>query len=214
MEAKMKLTDTQLMILSKASQREDRAVECPSNLKRGALKAFVTKLLDRGLVNEVAATRGMPAWRQDDDGGSFGLVITRAGLNAIAAEPDEPAAAEPAAGDVQAKSGSGVRGRKPRAKPISGAAPAGERRTAPVKHTRKQGEFRAGSKQALILSMLQRKTGANLADLVSATGWLPHTTRAALTGLRKRGHVLERSRPEGKLSVYRVVQRSAQSTAA
>jgi len=84
----MKLTDTQLMMLSKASQRDDRAVECPSNLKRGALKAVVTKLLDRGLVNEVAAKRGMPAWRQDDDGGSFALVITRTGLKAIAAEPD------------------------------------------------------------------------------------------------------------------------------
>ena len=78
----------------------------------------------------------------------------------------------------------------------------------------KQGQFRADSKQALILSMLQRKTGANLADLVSATGWLPHTTRAALTGLRKRGYVLERSRAEGKPSIYRVAQGPAQSTAA
>jgi hypothetical protein len=76
-------------------------------------------------------------------------------------------------------------------------------------------EFRAGSKQALVLSMLQRKVGTSLADLVSATGWLPHTTRAALTGLRKRGYVLERSRPEeSKPSVYRVVEHPAQSTAA
>jgi len=35
---------------------------------------------------------------------------------------------------------------------------------------------------------------------------LPHTTRAALTGLRNRGYGLERSRPEeGKPSVYRIV---------
>ena len=89
------------------------------------------------------------------------------------------------------------------------AAPA-----SPLAKDTKPAEFRAGSKQALVLSMLQRKVGASLADLASATGWLPHTTRAALTGLRKRGYVLERSRAEGKPSIYRVAQGPAQSTAA
>jgi hypothetical protein len=28
--------------------------------------------------------------------------------------------------------------------------------------------------------------------MVEATGWLPHTTRAALTGLRKKGHAVDR----------------------
>jgi len=32
---------------------------------------------------------------------------------------------------------------------------------------------------------------------VAATGWLPHTTRAALTGLRKKGHAIARDRVEG-----------------
>jgi hypothetical protein len=83
----------------------------------------------------------------------------------------------------------------------------------PAKGT-KPAEFRAGSKQVVILSMLQRKGGASITDLVSATGWLPHTTRAALTGLRKRGCLLERSQPEeGKPSVYRVVRGAAQSAA-
>ena len=38
---------------------------------------------------------------------------------------------------------------------------------------------------------------------MAATGWLPHTTRAALTGLRKRGYAIERSAGEGG-SVYRI----------
>jgi len=38
-----------------------------------------------------------------------------------------------------------------------------------------------------VIEMLSRSGGASLADLIAATGWLPHTTRAALTGLRKRG---------------------------
>jgi DNA-binding MarR family transcriptional regulator len=208
MEAKMaNLSNTQLMMLSKASQREDRAVECSSNLKRGAVKAVVTKLLDRELVNEVAAKRGMPVWRQDDDGGSVALVITRAGLKAIGADAGEADADEPRLKDDETEA--------PRARPKGrGTRESGRDAPSAPPATGTKPEFRAGSKQALILSMLQRKTGANLADLVSATGWLPHTTRAALTGLRKRGYVLERSRAEGKPSIYRVAQGPAQSTAA
>ena len=53
--------------------------------------------------------------------------------------------------------------------------------------------------------MLQRGDGATLTELVAATGWLSHTTRAALTGLRKRGYsiVIDRTdKPRG--SVHRI----------
>ena len=40
---------------------------------------------------------------------------------------------------------------------------------------------------ARVLELLQRDCGATLEELIAATDWLPHTTRAALTGLRKRG---------------------------
>src|SRR5688572_21556978 len=53
---------------------------------------------------------------------------------------------------------------------------------------------RAGSKQAIVLDLLDRPQGATLDELVAATGWLPHTTRAALTGFRKRGFELERNK--------------------
>jgi hypothetical protein len=33
---------------------------------------------------------------------------------------------------------------------------------------------------------MERVTGATVDDMVGATGWLPHTTRAALTGLRRK----------------------------
>jgi hypothetical protein len=48
---------------------------------------------------------------------------------------------------------------------------------------------RTGSKRALVIGLLQRAKGATLDELVEATGWLPHTTRAAPTGLRN-GEVL------------------------
>ncbi|HKX80142.1 MAG TPA: DUF3489 domain-containing protein [Novosphingobium sp.] len=41
--------------------------------------------------------------------------------------------------------------------------------------------------------------------MVDATGWLPHTTRAALTGLRKKGHVIEKSKRDD-VTCYRVVE--------
>src|SRR5215213_6396592 len=59
------------------------------------------------------------------------------------------------------------------------------------------------TKQALIIGLLQRQEGATLADLVAATGWLPHTTRAALTRLRQAGHVLEKTKGETG-AVYRI----------
>ena len=59
------------------------------------------------------------------------------------------------------------------------------------------------TKQALIMALLQRPEGASLADLVAATGWLPHTTRAALTRLRQAGHVLDKTTSEAG-AVYRI----------
>ena len=55
---------------------------------------------------------------------------------------------------------------------------------------------RGGTKIAQVIELLQRGDGATLAELVAATGWLPHTTRAALTGLRKRGYAVGIDRAE------------------
>jgi hypothetical protein len=59
------------------------------------------------------------------------------------------------------------------------------------------------TKAGTVLALLGREEGATLADLIAATGWLPHTTRAALTGLRKKGHVIEKSK-RGEQTCYRV----------
>ena len=45
-----------------------------------------------------------------------------------------------------------------------------------------------------VIALLKRDVGATLEEMVTATGWLPHTTRAALTGLKKKGHVIERDK--------------------
>ena len=64
-------------------------------------------------------------------------------------------------------------------------------------------EVIVSSKVSQVLDLLRRPAGASIEELVAATGWLPHTTRAALTGLRKKGHTLISEKAEG-LRRYRI----------
>src|SRR6202790_5829850 len=79
----MKLTDTQLMLLSAASQREEHGIELGPNLKGGAAQKLVRKLLTESLIEEVRTVGSLPVWRRDDDNQSLALGITRHGLAAI-----------------------------------------------------------------------------------------------------------------------------------
>lgn len=54
------------------------------------------------------------------------------------------------------------------------------------------------TKTSIIVDLLKREQGASLGELIAATDWLPHTTRAALTGLRKKGHVVTRTKVDSK----------------
>jgi hypothetical protein len=62
---------------------------------------------------------------------------------------------------------------------------------------------RTGTKTEAVLELLNRTEGATPAELIEATGWLPHTTRAALTGLRKKGHAIQRTK-RGDQTCYRI----------
>jgi hypothetical protein len=79
----MKLSDTQLVILSQAAQRDDSAIVLPEKLKGGAAKKVVNRLLEQGLIAECAAGGGLPVWHQAEDGQRIALVVTAAGLAAI-----------------------------------------------------------------------------------------------------------------------------------
>jgi DNA-binding MarR family transcriptional regulator len=58
---------------------------------------------------------------------------------------------------------------------------------------------------AQVIEMLRAAEGATIAELAEAMGWLPHTTRAVLTGLRKRGYALRLDRSDaGRRSAYRI----------
>lgn len=59
------------------------------------------------------------------------------------------------------------------------------------------------TKVGLLLALIGRPDGAAISDLIEATGWLPHTVRAALTGLRRKGHAICRSVRDGR-SCYHI----------
>jgi hypothetical protein len=175
-----KLTDTQLIVLSKAAARDDGLATVPNKMNKPAASKVGASLVARKLMREVRAKPGMPIWREDEDDRPISLVITRAGREAIGVDED----------------GAGSEGKR-RAGTVAAATGAG---------TRPSGLPRAGSKQALVVEMLSAKGGTTLDSLSEATGWLPHTTRAALTGLRKRGYAIVREGREGKTSIYRVAK--------
>jgi hypothetical protein len=161
----------------------------PDKMKGAILGKVSEKLVKLGLVREIRAKAGTPVWRRDDSRQSYALKLTAAGLKAIVVDDASEQAVEPKEAPQQ----------RPRPNPdatkASGPERMGERAQAITP--------RAGSKLARVIDLLRRSEGATIPNLIEATGWLPHTTRAALTGLRKRGYAVARERIEGGDSVYR-----------
>jgi Protein of unknown function (DUF3489) len=187
----VKLTDAQLLMMSAAAQRMDRCLSAPPTIKGAALSKVSPKLAKLGLVREIEAKPGAPIWRRDDAGQGYALKLTAAGLKAIALDEGSPDAIEHGgAPQPQAKNGASP---DERGHPALVATP------------------RDGSKLALVIELLRRADGATIVDLTRATGWLPHTTRAALTGLRKRGYAVVRERISARDSVYRISHAPAHS---
>ena len=65
---------------------------------------------------------------------------------------------------------------------------------------------RASTKRAVLIGMLERPNGASVAELGQRLGWLPHTVRAAITGLRHGGREVTRSKDAEGQSVYRLAR--------
>lgn len=185
------LTETQTFLLSAASRRDDLLVPLPDTLKGGAAHKVARGLMSKGLAEECAVSRDAPAWRQDDAGQPIGLRLTRAGLAAIGlGEADE---------DASTADGRAA---------IAGEAPEGiDLSPAPVSGgigVSSSNRPRVGSKQGQLIAMLSREEGASIAEIATALGWLPHTTRAALTGLRQKGYEIGRETDGERGSLYRI----------
>ena len=193
----IKLTDTQLVILSAAVQRKDRCLVAPPTLKGGAAQRVANKLISSGLVKEVKAKTDDPVWRRDQElGVPYALKLTAAGAKAIVAdEGAEPENADNEGGALENHSQLAVPSETAaQVAPSAAMEPVAAGPSAP----------RSGSKLARVIELLQRDHGATIDELIDATDWLAHTTRAALTGLRKRGYAVVIDRSE-RGSFYRIV---------
>ena len=56
---------------------------------------------------------------------------------------------------------------------------------------------RSAPKSQQLIALLSRREGATIAEVTAAMGLLPHSARAALTGLRKKGHSVIKSTRDG-----------------
>ena len=195
----IKLTDTPLVILSSAAQRKDRCLVAPPTLKGGAAQRVANKLISSGLVKEVKAKTDVPVWRRDQESGApYALKLSAAGAKAIVADEG----VEPENADNE---GGALENHSLRAVPSETAVQVAPSAEAMEPVAAGPSAPCSGSKLARVIELLQRDHGATIDELIAATGWLAHTTRAALTGLRKRGYAVVIDRSDDKRgSFYRI----------
>ena len=200
-----KFSKTELACLSNAATHKFGVLVFPDNIKQSTRQKTIDILMCKGLIQEVKPKQGMPVWRKGEDNKPISLVINKAGRVAL---KDMQTSKHP-----NAPKHSVSYGRTPppnRTKATLNddhhGAPSNTTQR-PIPHPR------AGSKKALLITLLSSNDGASITALMQATDWQPHTIRAALSGLRKRGFTLDRSQSNGQ-SHYRLLSAPHTSQAA
>lgn len=176
-----KLNDTQLMILSAASQRRDFSVyPLPKSVKNGDGPKHLKKLLSLQMIEEAEAVGDAPVWRVHEDGYNVTLILADEGFRALGVEHEATSKAS-----KQKKLGQKT-------------------------HTETKSEASAArrpdSKQAKMIALLQRPKGTTIDELAQVTGWQRHSVHGVMSGaLRKKLglNITSEAGPHGR--TYRIV---------
>jgi len=174
-----KLNDTQLTILSAASQRRDFSVyPLPKSIKRGDGPKYLQKLLSLQMIEEAEAVGDATVWRVHEDGYNVTLILADEGFRTLGLKREA---------DKKAKE-----------KQIFKKSAAQVEKTA---HTP-----RANSKQAAMIALLERPKGTTIDELAEATGWQRHSVHGVISGVlrKKLGlHISSEAGANGR--TYRIV---------
>ena len=194
------VSSVQRAILQAAAIRNDRLLDTPNNLRGGVTKQIGAKFLAAGWAKEIKATKDAPVWRRDAMAGhAFALKLTPVGMKAVAAFPEASEA------EVTATTSAAI---GPKAEIALLVGPDNKvvttEPTSNIETADGPRAPRSGSKLDRVQQMQKAEDGATPEEITAVTRWLPHSARAALTGLRKRGYRLTLSRGERNgVSVYR-----------
>lgn len=174
-----KLTETQTIILSASAQRPDNiALPLPKGLAGAAAQMAVNRMIALGWLQEVDANLRRGEPLWRETGDGHGTTLVVTDAGFLAI------GIEP----VAAQMTTAIRN------------DAAERSKLPTQ--------RAGTKQAMLIAMLQASTGATMEEIISATGWQAHSARGAMSGAlgKKLGLIVTSAKEADRGRVYRITQ--------
>lgn len=170
-----KLTETQTIILNAGAQRpENIALPLPKGLAGAAAKMAVSKMIEHGWLQEVDPNLRRNEPLWRETGDGHGTTLVVTDAGLLAIGI-EPVVVQPTTA-------------------IHNDVP-----KTPKLHAQ-----RAGTKQAMLIALLQAPDGATMDEIIAATGWLAHTARGAMSGAlgKKLGLVVTSAKEGGRGRVY------------
>ncbi len=174
-----KLTETQTIILSAGAQRpENIALPLPKGLAGAAAKMAVNRMIALGWLQEVDANLRKGEPLWRETGEGHGTTLVVTDAGLLAI----------------------------------GIEPVEAQKTAAIHNdcyeTPKPPTRRVGTKQAMLITMLQAPAGVTMDEIVAATGWQAHSARGAMSGAlgKKLGLVVTSAKENERGRVYRIDQ--------
>lgn len=204
----MRLSDTHLIILSTAQQRDGLVLPIPDTVRASPeeIQKILRQLLKAELICERQAEPGQEFWRDAEEGVRLALILTEAGKARLSngGDADKRDRKEPSDGNPPSPTPA-RRNRGQHAAKAAQSAP--KQKIREDRPARPSAEPATGGKIGILVKLFSRKSGASIEEAIKATGWQAHSVRGAISGALKKKHGLtvasEANANRGR--VYRIV---------